>query len=192
MIAHLRGVIGKIAPGVVTIDVAGVGYKVTMPVGEWDKLLDAALTQVFVSTYVREDRLELYGFLDATTRSLFEHLIELSGIGPRMGMELCDVPRGLLVKAINSKDPQLLTTVKGVGRKTAEKILLELSSLAERDPQIFLGGHDEEMGARYDQDTVAALSKLGFDTQDILRVLEALPADIASTEERVAAALRSL
>jgi len=192
MISHLRGIVGKPAPGLVTVDVQGVGYKVMVPMNDWDNLLDAALTLLHTSAYVREDRFDLYGFLDPRTRTLFEELIGLTGVGPRMGLELCAVPRGLLVTAVNAKNSQLLTTIKGIGRKTAEKLLLELASLAEREPQIFIGEDASALGARYDQDTVAALTQLGFETQDILKVLESLPSDISSTEERVTAALRAL
>ncbi len=192
MIAHLRGIIGKTSPGVVTVDVQGVGYKVMVPVNDWDAMLPGALVLLHTATYVREDRFDLYGFLDTQTRSLFEKLIDISGIGPRMGLELCAVPRGLIVNALHKKDPQLLSTVKGVGRKTAEKLLVELSSLAERDPQIFMGAQTPDMGARFDADTVAALTQLGFASNDILRVLETLPTELKTTEERVTAALRNL
>ena len=192
MIAHLRGVIGKTSPGEATVDVNGVGYRVLMPVNDWDSVLDGANVVVFTHTYVREDRFDLYGFLDAGTRLLFQELINLNGIGPRMGLELCSVPRGVLANAVRAKDPALLTSIKGVGRKSAEKLLVELSSLAERAPEVFAGGGDHPLGAKFDQDSVAALSQLGFAVQDILRVLETLPADLKTTEERVTAALRSL
>lgn len=192
MIAHLRGVIGKETPGVATVDVNGVGYRVLMPVNDWDSVLDSANVHVFVHTYVREDRMDLYGFLEAGARTLFQELINLNGIGPRMGLELCSVPRGLLLNAVQQKDPALLQTIKGIGKKSAEKLLVELNSLVENQPQIFSGGGDHPLNARFDQDTVAALSQLGFATGDILRVLEALPADLGTTEERVTAALRSL
>jgi len=195
MIAHLRGVIGKDLPGSATVDVNGVGYRVRMPLNDWDSVLDGADVHVFVSTYVREDRLDLFGFMEAGTRMMFEELIQLSGIGPRMGLELCAVPRGLLAKAVQERDAALLTTIKGVGRKSAEKLLVELSSLAERAPEVFVvagGSGAHPLSAKFDQDTVAALTQLGFGTQDILRVLESLPADLGSTEERVTAALRAL
>jgi Holliday junction DNA helicase RuvA len=191
MISHLRGTATKSTPGEAVIDVAGVGYGVMLPMQDWDVIKDGSGVFLHVFTYVREDRFELYGFLEHGTRTLFEHLIALSGIGPRMGLELCSVPRSLMSKAIHEKDPRLLQSVKGVGKKSAEKLLLELSSLAERAPEIFLGDM-RTPGAQFDQDTIAALSQLGFATQDILRVLESLPADLTTTEERVAAALRTL
>lgn len=192
MIAHLRGTIVKSAPGEVTIDVQGVGYRAMMPVNDWDSLLDGTDAHLYISTYVREDRLDLYGFLEASTRTLFEELIGISGIGPRMGLELCSVPRGVLANAVHQKDPALLTTIKGIGKKSAEKLLVELSSLAERQPQIFQSDDGHPLGSGFDQDTVAALSQLGFTTSDILQVLKNLPDDLKTTEERVTAALRSL
>ncbi len=85
----------------------------------------------------------------------------------------------------------MLTSIKGIGRKTAEKLLLELASLAERNPHMFMGAV-MPAGARYDQDTIAALSQLGFASPEILHVLENLPKELTTTEERVTAALRSL
>ena len=130
--AHLRGTIGKGAVNEVSVDVNGAGYRVAVPNDAWDALQEGAVATLWISTYVREDRFELYGFTDAATRTLFEELTQISGIGPRTGLELCGVPRGLLLKAIQENDHGPLTSVKGIGKKTAEKLLVELKSLAER------------------------------------------------------------
>lgn len=191
MIAHLRGLVTKANPGEITIDVSGVGYRATMPLNAWDALPDGASALVHITTYVREDRLDLFGFIDVRTKQLFESLIELNGVGPRMGLELCAVPRSMLLQAVQGNDASILSSVKGIGRKTAEKLLLELKSLAEKHPHIFEVASGT-IGARYDQDAVAALSNLGFQTGDILRALEHLPKELETTEERVTAALRSL
>ena len=72
MISHLRGIVQKgMVPGEVTIDVHGVGYRVSTPVGTWDDLREGATIQLFITTYVREDRLDLFGFADSSTRTLF-------------------------------------------------------------------------------------------------------------------------
>lgn len=191
MFAHLRGTIGKGGVSEVSVDVGGAGYRVAVPVDTWDALEDGAVATLWISTYVREDRFELFGFQDAGTRTLFEELTQISGIGPRTGLELCGVPRGLLMKAIQENDHGLLTSIKGIGKKTAEKLLVELKSLAERHPTLFTGDPGA-MGARYDQDALAALSQLGYAHADIVRALESIPADLRTTEERVTAALRSL
>ncbi len=193
MIASLRGTIGKTTPGLVIVDIQGVGYGVSVPVTVWDDLEEGAVAQLHISTYVREDRLELFGFSDIQTKQLFEKLIDISGIGPRMGLELCAVPRGILVQAINEEDPGILTSIKGIGKKTGEKLLVELKSLAERHPEMFnVEAGTSVSGSRFDRDAIAALSQLGFANSDIMRALEALPSELSSTEERVTAALRSL
>lgn len=194
MISHLRGIVHKgMVPGEVTIDVHGIGYRVSTPVGTWDELQEGATVQLHITTYVREDRLDLFGFADVSTRTLFEELIDISGIGPRTALELCGVPRGLLSKAIYEADPELLTSIKGIGRKTAEKLLLELRSVMDKHPHVFSSTDGSRTdSARFDPDTIAALTQLGFSTQDILRVLEHLPKDLTSTEQRVEAALRKL
>lgn len=192
MIAHLRGTIHKLDPGEATVDVAGVGYKVSVPLDVWDELKEAEPRMLWVSTYVREDRFDLYGFADRDGLTLFEELIKLSGIGPKLGLELCAVPRSLLKQAMDENKVNLLTSIKGVGKKTAEKLLVELRSLAERKPQIFtIQGMPVSRG-EFDQDAIAALTTLGYDSSTVIRVLKDLPSDLKTTEERVAAALRSL
>lgn len=191
MFAHLRGVIGKAHPGEVSVDVQGAGYRVSVPVDAWDDLQDGETATLWIAPYVREDRFELYGFTDESTRGLFQELTQISGIGPRTGLEICGVPRGLILKAIQENDHAPLTAIKGIGRKTAEKLLVELKSLAERHPHLFGADVGSDV-AKYDQDAIAALVQLGYGQHDVLRALEQLPPEARSTEERVTAALRSL
>lgn len=191
MFAHLRGTIGKGSVNDVSVDVGGVGYRVVVPVDTWDSLQEGEVATLWISTYVREDRFELFGFKDAGTRTLFEELTQISGIGPRTGIELCGVPRGLLLKAIQENDHAHLTSIKGIGKKTAEKLLVELKSLAERQPMLFTSDV-QSIGARFDQDAVAVLTQLGYNQSDVARALESVPATVHTTEDRVTAALRSL
>lgn len=191
MISHLRGTVHKMDPGEAAVDVAGVGYRVSMPLDIWDELKEAEPRMLWISTYVREDRLELFGFADLDGRTLFEELIKLAGIGPKLGLELCAVPRGLLRQAMDENNVSLLTSIKGVGKKTAEKLLVELRSLAERKPGILIA-HGSTIRGQFDQDAIAALTALGYDSSTAIQLLKDLPKELATTEERVAAALRSL
>ena len=191
MIAHLRGIVHKMDPGDITVDVAGVGYRVSVPLDIWDDLKEAEQRMLWISAYVREDRFDLYGFADRDGRMLFEELMKISGIGPKMGLELCSVPRALLRQAMDEQNPGLLTSVKGIGKKTAEKLLVELRSLAERKPAIFTVAGGRPHG-HFDQDAIAALTALGYDAQTAIQALKDLPKDLTETEDRVAAALRSL
>jgi len=191
MFAHLRGIITRHAPGTVTVDVGGIGYRVLVPLDVWERIEDGATTKLWITSYIREDRFDLFGFLSVQSRILFEELLNIAGIGPRTALELCSVPRGLLAMAIRQEDAATLTSIKGIGRKTAEKLLLELKSVGEKHPDLFSGTEAGSISS-IDPDAAAALEALGYDAPTITRALKALPADLATTEERVTAALRSL
>lgn len=193
MISSLRGVVHKGSIGEVTVDVQGVGYRVSVPLDTWEMLQQGDQRMLWVNTYVREDRFDLYGFPEAAGRRFFEKLIAIQGIGPRLGLELCAVPKDLLTQAIREEDASILQSIKGIGKKTAEKLLLELRSLAEREPDLFRSSmKGDDMGHQYDQDAVEALKTLGYDTSTVLDALKKLPKDLKTTEERVTAALRAL
>jgi len=192
MISLLRGIITKGLPGELIVDVSGVGYAVAVPLNVWEEAKEGHELELHTVTYVREDRLELYGFLDVASKALFSSSITLAGIGPKLGLELCSVPRHLLLTSIGQQDVRLLTSIKGVGKKTAEKLLVDLRSLVERQPDIFRGAEGTTTSSEYDQDALDALTALGYNTATILKSLKELSPDIKTSEERVAAALRSL
>jgi len=193
MIARLHGTVHRLQPEKIVMDVAGVGYLVTVGPDAMEWLKDGHEQTAWIYTYVREDRLDLFGFRNATTRSLFELLLQQSGIGPKIALELCAIPSEVLAHALEQNEPKLLSCVKGIGPKRATKLLVELRGLAEQHPELLRpaagnGGANQQ----YDSDAVAALTALGYDTPTIIQTLRELPDDLASTEERVAAALRSL
>ncbi len=190
MIASLRGSVYRLTPGEVTVDVNGVGYQVSVPLDIWEALEEGKEHTLWISSYIREDRFDLFGFLDRGSRSLFEAFIALAGVGPKLGLELCSVPRNIILQAVESQDAGMLTSVKGIGKKTAEKLLVDLKALAEDDPQIF--GAVGIQKRNVDQDAIAALKNLGYDTGSILHALKELPEELETTEDRVAAAIRSL
>jgi len=192
MIAHLYGTVTRHRPGEVTVDVGGVGYRVSVPLDVWEQLEEETTTKLWIFTYVREDRFDLFGFLTPQSRTLFEELLGIPGIGPRTALEICSVPRSLIGMAIQEQDSSPLTAIKGVGKKTAEKLLLELKSLAEKLPALFADTGTGSTRPAFDPDAVAALETLGYDAPTIAHALKSLPSDLATTEERVAAALRSL
>ncbi|PIR54494.1 Holliday junction branch migration protein RuvA [Candidatus Peregrinibacteria bacterium CG10_big_fil_rev_8_21_14_0_10_42_8] len=193
MIAHLKGTIHRLKPEEVTIDVKGVGYRVYVPINVWDTLKEGGETMLHTYTHIREDRMDLFGFLEDSERILFERFIAMNGIGPKLALELSAVPKSLLMQAVGAQEPRLLTTVKGIGKKTAEKLLLDLKSLAESQPEIFGSGMSSvSENSTFDQDAIEALKTLGYDSQTIMSVMKDMPEECATTEERVAAALRAL
>ncbi|HXD74329.1 MAG TPA: Holliday junction branch migration protein RuvA, partial [Vicinamibacterales bacterium] len=128
MIAHLRGAILDKHPNRVVVDVGGVGYDVAVPLSTFYVLGErGAEVSLRVHTHVREDAIALFGFATAMELDLFERLISISGIGPKVGLAvLSGIEPAELVGAIERGDLARLTAIPGVGKKTSERIVLEL------------------------------------------------------------------
>jgi len=128
VIAHLHGELARIAADYVVIDVHGVGYRVYVPLAILAQLPQPGEeVMLFVSTMVREDAITLYGFTDQPQQSLFELLLTVSGVGPKVALNILSVlPVEQIVRAISSEAFQELNRVPGVGAKTAQRVVLEL------------------------------------------------------------------
>lgn len=134
MIAQLRGRLAEKRPDRVLIDVGGVGYEVHIPLSTFHGLEDSdGSVELKIYTHVKEDALLLYGFLTRQEKELFVHLISVSGIGPRLAITLlsglsCDD----VIRSIQHKDVARLTSIPGIGKKTAERLVLELKDRVDR------------------------------------------------------------
>jgi Holliday junction DNA helicase RuvA len=128
LIAHLEGRLLRKSPQEVVVDVHGVGYRVSIPVSTFYRLGDEGTdVRLLVHTHVREDALALFGFESHREQVLFERLIDISGIGPRLALTiLSGIETPDLVEALRSGDVARLTRIPGIGRKTAERLVLEL------------------------------------------------------------------
>jgi Holliday junction DNA helicase RuvA len=133
MIAHLRGTLLEKHPNQVVVDVQGVGYDVVIPVSTYTALPDTgAEVRLRVHTHVREDAIALFGFHSAEEKGLFERLISVSGIGPKLAVTvLSGLAAEDLISAIRGSDVQRLVRIPGVGKKTAERMVLELRDKME-------------------------------------------------------------
>lgn len=162
MIAHLRGTLLEKQPNLVVIGVGGVGYAVTIPVSTYSKLGEVGQeVSLYTHTHVREDALGLFGFSTRDEKGLFENLITVSGIGPRLAVTiLSGLAAGELREAIGVGDVARLTRIPGVGKKTGERMVLEL-----RDRLVASGAAGGEQGAGagdpIERDVVSALLNLG-------------------------------
>lgn len=161
MIALLRGTLIEKHPNQAILDVGGVGYDVTVPISTFSKLPDAGgETTLRIHTHVREDTLALYGFLTQDERNLFEKLIGVSGIGPSLAVKvLSGMPAGDLLNAIRRNELDRLVRIPGVGKKTAERMVLEL-----RDKLPAPAGDDAAAKpslSQLDEDVLSALLNLG-------------------------------
>ena len=133
MIAHLRGTLLEKHPNQAIVDVRGVGYDVAIPVSAYSALPDAgAEVKLHIHTHVREDVIALFGFVSHDEKTLFEKLIGVSGIGPKLAITvLSGLAANDLVTAIRNSQTDRLVRIPGVGKKTAERIVLELKDKLE-------------------------------------------------------------
>ena len=197
MIARIKGTLAEKVPGRLIVDVHGVGYDVQVPLSTFYVIGDpGASVALRVHTHVREDVLALYGFATSLEQELFERLIAISGIGPKLALSvLSGIEPPDLVRAIKSQDVARLTQIPGVGKKTAERIGLELK---DRLPQSLQAAADSaKPAAPEDQlraDLLSALLNLGYQRVAAEKAIEKQLAhsENARFEDALRAVLRSL
>ncbi len=166
MIAHLRGRLLEKHPNQVVVETGGVGYDVAIPVSTFSSLPEAgAEVQLRIHTHVREDAILLYGFASADEKTLFERLISVSGIGPKLAITvLSGLATADLVTSIRGGHVERLVRIPGVGKKTAERIVLELREKLDGIAAGAVVQPAEPAAAALtaiDQDVLSALVNLG-------------------------------
>src|SRR5215207_9388854 len=183
MIAHLSGTLLSKQATSVIVDVAGVGYEVTIPLSTFYDLADINSTvQLRIYTHVREDTLQLYGFKTARERELFLKLISVSGIGPKLGITLLSgMSADEMIASIRTNNLARLTLIPGVGRKTAERLIVELR---EKVAELSSAQLEEELGAKPEvsaeptedsvrADALSALLNLGYQRSAAEKAIDA-------------------
>ena len=198
MISFLRGRVHDKHPNRVTVDVGGVGYEVHVPLSTFYSVGDEGEdVSLRVYTHVREDALQLYGFLTDLERQLFERLIGICGLGPMLGfVVLSGLATRELLTAVQRADVARLTTIPGIGKKTAERIVLELK---DRLTQIVVPtatgtAAPPSSADQLRTDLLSALLNLGYHRQQAEKAIDATVASNpnASFEHAVRTALREL
>ena len=161
MIGHLRGILLEKHPSNVVVEAAGVGYEVFIPVSTYTRLPDVgAEVKLRIHTHVREDAFLLYGFASLEERTIFEKLITVSGIGAKVALGvLSGIAPGDLLSALGSGDVAMLTRIPGIGKKTAERMIVELKDKIE------------SMAAGLPSSSVITTSPLNALEQDVLSAL---------------------
>jgi Holliday junction DNA helicase RuvA len=183
VIAHLRGQILYKIPNYVVVECGGVGYELAISVATYTELGELGTeTRLHVHTHVREDALQLFGFAEVTEKRLFEKLLTISGIGPKLAITvLSGINAERLVGAIRSGDHATLTKIPGIGKKTAERVVLELKDKLD-DMVGFTPAGDVSMpvslGAVAD-DVLSALVNLGYPRAAAQKAVESAAKDAA-------------
>ncbi len=190
MISRISGVVWETGDGYVVVQAGGLGFKVHVPSGVLEQVGGTEQPlELFTYFHVRENRLALYGFLTKEKRSLFELLLDISGVGPTVALSLLStISPDALRQAVLQDEPRLLTRVPGIGSKTARKIIFNL-----KDEVIPAEGRATPLLTDADTDVIAALTELGFSLVEAQSALQDLPRDEdLSVEEKIRLALSSL
>lgn len=186
MIAQLKGEVARIEEHYIVIDVSGVGYKVSVTPHTLSVLSVGKKVTLSIYTAVREDALDLYGFESDNERRMFELLLTVSGIGPKSALSILSLASiDTLVSAISAGKTAYLTSISGIGKKTAEKLVLEL-----RDKIKTLGIVGSGMPG--DEATLEALRTMGYSLAEAREALTRVPDSLEGESARLTAALRSL
>jgi Holliday junction DNA helicase RuvA len=173
VIAQLRGRVLRKTPQEVVVDVGGVGYRVAIPVTTFYRLgEEGAEVSLRVHTHVREDTLALFGFLTVHEHALFERLIQVAGVGPKLAVNiLSGIEAADLAAALRGSDVARLTRIPGVGKKTAERLVLELK---DKMPPVLVPAAEAEAPAPATpkEDLLSALGHLGYSRGEAERGVE--------------------
>lgn len=192
MIASLRGVVSeKLLDGNgVVLEVHGVGYGLYVTGNDFNTLIVGSEAKVYIHEHIREDSHDLFGFLQTDTKALFEQLLSVKNVGPKVGLAVLGIGTANTVRgAIAAGDVKLLQTAKGVGKRAAEQMVVEL-----RDKVGLVSSDEAESlvtrgGVNLADEALQALMSLGYSEMDAQTALQKVPADL-SLEDRIKQALK--
>lgn len=198
MLYHLQGTVAELNPDSVVIDCSGVGYEVAVTPNTVSALSLGAQAKIYVIESIGEDHYDLFGFLTVSEKKWFRLLTSVSGVGPKAGMSILSYNSAdTLAAAVINEDEKAFTACPGVGKKIAQRIILELKDkIAKNMPAsgkntaASLGGPvSAASGSAYDE-AVSALNVLGYSTADIVRVLRQISVEGKNTQELIREVLK--
>lgn len=185
MISYLKGRIKHQAKNHLIVEAGNIGYQVyTTPFLIAEKKIGEEI-ELYTHQHVREDRLDLFGFLTHKELEIFEKLISISGVGPKTGLGVLTVNKpDDVLKGIELGDEKIFTRVPGIGNKTAQRIILELKGKLENIGESAISKEDEEV--------IEALVSLGYKKNDVRRALDKVEVSVEDSAARIRAALKML
>lgn len=199
MFYHIEGTVTDIDENVAVIDCSGVGYKINTTATTLSRLNVGERAKLYTYLYIREDCFDLYGFYSLSEKRLFEMLINVSGVGPKAGLSLLSLgtPESLAMSIIEGNE-KALTVAPGIGKKTAQRVILELkdriakeaAGIAINVPSAVAGTVSRAGGKM--SDAAAALAALGYDNSEIAFALKDIDTENLSVEEVIRQALRRM
>lgn len=196
MFYHLAGTVSDIDINLAVIDCGGVGYAVKTTVNTLSKIKLNEKAKLYISEYIKEDSFELYGFATLSEKRCFDMLLTVSGIGPKAAQAILSAatPEGLAIAIMNG-DEKAITVAQGVGKKIAQRVILELKDKVSKE----MGSSSVELPVIHSladgdsrNEAVAALMVLGYSTPEINSALKGMDISGMSTEQIVKIALKNL
>ncbi len=191
MIAHVSGVVAEKFNSSVIVDVHGVGYEVAVALGDYERALLNEPIKFYTYHHIREQSQELFGFASLAAKKLFEMLITVQGVGPKAALAILSLGEGETVRnAIANSDATFITKASGVGKKTAERVVVDLSDKVGMP--LYYDNNTTTGIAQpisHTDEALEALMALGYTLNDATRALEGVPTDL-STADRVTQALK--
>lgn len=189
MIAHVFGIVAEKFAGALIVDVAGIGYEVSVAAGDYDAALLGQDIKLYTHHHIREQSQELFGFSSLAAKKLFEMLITVQGVGPKAALAILSLDSAENVRnAIANADSVYLAKASGVGKKTAEGVVVKLSDKVGM-PVVYKQSGSVQTELNTSDEALEALIALGYNLQDATRALEGVDAAL-STSERVREALK--
>ena len=188
MIAHVSGIVAEKFANSVIVDVHDIGYEVQVPSGDFDRALLGEPVKFFTYHHIREQSQELFGFSSLTAKKLFELLITVQGVGPKAALAILSLGESEVVRnAIANSDSLFITKASGVGKKTAERVVIDLSDKVGL--AVNVAHATGTTVAQAGDEALEALMALGYNLNDAMAALELVPADLP-TAQRVTLALK--
>jgi holliday junction DNA helicase RuvA len=190
MIAHVSGVVAEKFNSSVIVDVHGVGYEVAVALGDYEKALLNEPVKFYTYHHIREQSQELFGFTSLAAKKLFEMLITVQGVGPKAALAILSLGESEVVRnAIASGDVTFITKASGVGKRIAERVIVDLTDKVGLAIRTNVDSVGVSQDISHTDEALEALMALGYNLNDATRALEGVSSDL-STAERVTQALR--
>lgn len=190
MIATLEGIVTEKMPDVVVLDVHGVGYGLLVTSEDHGRLITGEKAKVYVHEHIREQSHDLFGFVSRDTQTLFEQLLSVKNVGPKVALAILDIGSSSAVRgAIAAGDVKLLQSAKGVGKRAAEQVVVELRDKVGAIASDAAEGIVTRPGVNTQDEAVEALISLGYAPQDATLALQNID-PLLPTEQRITLALK--
>ena len=197
MFYHLEGTVSEIAPNLVVLDCGGIGFALNATINTISYLKTGEKTKLYIAEAIGESNFDLYGFYSKSEKRCYEMLVSVSGIGPKAALSILsyNTPDGLALSILNN-DVKALTVAPGIGKKIAQRVILELKDKISKEmdnpvldlPVVNLpAGVDKQVS-----DAIAALTVLGYSSSEVGQVLKRLDTNGMSAEEIIKAVLKQM